>query len=253
MTRFSEIALLFILTTAIGCSGRDSECRTIVSPLRTLGKKLAAAQQVTGDRSAGAERVVSAVTSFARAATSTSKTLRESSPSIPELSKVAVDASNAAQSLGDSANRMAELAKRLHELESTRRTLRIQRTLAEVALGNIERLCNSNGSDCTRLSKLLLRRPRFPELSPDPAHVANFTRSLSAWLAEVSALKLDNPELEHQIANLEQTSQAFASALVALNAERTLTRDLAAATKSFDAQVDALKATVSAAQDFCKS
>lgn len=70
---------------------------------------------------------------------------------------------------------------------------------------------------------------------------------------EVSALKLDNPELEHQIANFEQTSQAFASALVALNGERTLTRDLAAATKSFDAQVDALKATVSAAQDFCKS
>ncbi|HEY5962117.1 MAG TPA: hypothetical protein VIV60_36425 [Polyangiaceae bacterium] len=252
LKRFGHIGVWLTLALA-GCGGKESECRTLIGSMRALGRKLAVAQSVTSRENAEAQRVAIALRNFAREATSTGETLAESSFRVPNLKRIAGEASGAAFSLADSATKMVEVAERLRGQDPARHAASIQRTLADVAAANLRRLCASNLSDCTALSTVLLERPPFPDASVDPAGAAAWTEKATRWIAELTAVDVTNPELKHQIANLGQTSRAFATALTSLAAGNDSAKALTVATKAFSSNVATISAAMTEAQEFCKN
>lgn len=246
-------ALLMLAIVVVGCNTKRSECETLVRSMRGLGRKLAVAQRETSNASVNAQSVASALRLFAKEATNTGEMLAASPFTNPELKRIASDASGAALSLADSATRMVDAAGRMKEIDATRGTVRAQRTLAEVAESNIRRQCASNVKECAALSKVLLSRPALSDGLDAPESAGTLSERITAWVVELMAVKLTDPELKHQVDNLSQTSRSFASALLTLSAANLAAKDLATATKSFDTQLDSAKAALTAAQDFCMS
>jgi hypothetical protein len=252
MKRFEPLGALLILAIATGCDKREAECNAVVGSMRSLGKKLAQAQKVTSSENATAQHVASALRTFAKEASNTGETLATTKFTLPELEQIATDAGGAALSLADSARRMVNAAERIKGVEPAQHAARIQRTLADVAAANLLRHCASNPTECTALSNVLLTRPPLPDPTVDPEQTVAWNGKLTAWLGELDALQQLGPELQHQIANLEQTSKSYATALTTLAASHDVASELTAATQAFGAKITAVDAALTAAQDFCK-
>lgn len=236
----------------VSCNQQDAECKALVGEIRSLGKKLAAAQSVTSSEDANAQQVAMALRTFAKDATSAGQALTAMAFTVPELQQVASEASSSALALADSAGRMVEAAERLKGSEPARYATNIQSSLANAAATSIKRHCASSPTDCTSLSKVLLSRPPFPNGSVDPAQAAVFNDQAQKWLVELAEVELLNPELQKLVANLKQTTSAYATALVTLAANHDSATELNAATKTLSLQIEAVSAAMTKAQAFCK-
>lgn len=252
MKQLGQVGALLLMATTLCCSEREGECKTLVGSMRSLGRKLTLAQKVTSSENATVQTVAHALRTFAKEASSTGRTLASSRFTIPELEQIATDASVAALALADAAGRMVDASARMKGLEPAQRTARIQRTLADVAIVNIERHCATDPTECISLSKVLPRRPAFPDTAVDPEDAAAWNGRMIAWLDELDVLQLSSPELQHQVANLGQSSKSYATALTALAAGHDSASELTLATQAFSAQINTANAALNAAQDFCR-
>jgi hypothetical protein len=243
-----------VLLGVCGCTrtGRDPECRLLMTEMRKLGTKLASTRRVTSSDAATARSVASALDAYAKSAKSIGETLAEANYTLPELAKLSADASGVASSLATAATKMVRAAEQTKGFEQARNVARIQRSLAEVAVANLNRDCSSGSVKCAGLSEVLLRRPSFPDASVDSEAAATWTAKSNAWLDELAAVAVANDELTHQISNLVQTSKAFSSALATLAPGNDRAQELVAATAEFDAQIARMQQVATAAEAFCK-
>jgi len=223
-----------------------------MTEMRKLGTKLAATRRVTSSDAASARSVASALDAYAKSASNIGETLAEANYTLPELAKLSADASVVARSLASAATKMVGAADRMKGFEKARNVARIQRSLAEVAVANLNRDCSSGTVTCAGLTELLLRRPTFPDASVDTEAAATWAAKSNAWLDELAAVAVVSDDLKHQISNLVQTSRAFSSALATLAPGNDRAEELAAATKEFDAQIAQMQQVATAVEAFCK-
>jgi chaperonin cofactor prefoldin len=120
----SPLALALIL--CVGCDGKQSECKALVGPIRTLGRRLALAQRATSSQGADASQVAAALRSFSRDAESTGATIAGTNFTVSELKRIADDAKVAAFALSALATQMEQAAKRMNQLEVSRQPLSIR-------------------------------------------------------------------------------------------------------------------------------
>jgi len=238
---------------ACGCTrtGRESECQSLTADMRQLGTKLAATRRITSSDAASAPSVAIALDAYAKSAASSSETLAQANHKLPELAKLSSDASVVAGSLANAATKMVRAADRMKGSEKARNVARIQKSLAEVAVANLNRDCSSGSVTCAGLAEVLLRHPSFPDASVDSEAAATWTAKSNAWLDELAAVAVEGAEVKHQISNLVQTSRAFTSALATLAPGNDRARELAAATKEFGAEIARMQQVATAVEAFC--
>lgn len=252
MVRIGRAGMVLTMALAVSCGQKESECTTLVRPLKNLGKRLAEAQSVSGNENARPEQVAKAFRSLAKQAEGTAEALDHATFTSEELASIATQAAEAAASVAESAEQMARATAEMKGADVENRTARIQRTLANVAATNIERLCASRPAECEALSPLMLERPQLPPAIQDAEEATACSERTTAWLARLSALSVRTPELEQQIANLAQTSRAHATALAKLSASQAPSIVLTTLSKNLSRPIGSLGATLARAQELCK-